>query len=44
MKLNPTLLDWQTLRIQMLAKYMVYDVKNLRVKMDVIKQKLRQRV
>jgi hypothetical protein len=42
MKLNPTLLDWQTLRIQMLAKYKVYDVKDLKVKMDAIKQEPRQ--
>jgi hypothetical protein len=42
-RLNIALLDWQTLQIQMLAKYRVYDGKDLRVKMDAIKQEFKQR-
>jgi hypothetical protein len=41
-RLNLAPLDMQTLRIQMLAKYGVYDGKDLKVKMDIIKQESRQ--
>jgi hypothetical protein len=37
-RLNPTPLDWQTLRILMMAKYGVYDGEELEVKMDAIRQ------
>jgi len=36
-RLNPMPFDWETLWILMLAKYIVYDGEELRVKMDVIK-------
>lgn len=43
-RLNPTPLDWQTLRVLMLAKYGIYDGKELRIKMDFVKQEPRQHV
>ncbi len=42
--LNSAPLDWQTLQIIMMEKYGVYDGEELKVKMDAIRQELRQRV
>ncbi len=41
-RVNPAPLDLQTLWILMMAKYGMYDVEVLKVKMDAIRQESRQ--